>query len=113
MVPPTNASPRRALLMRRPRSTRERGGVWGTGRFPALSEEGGPVGETWFPPRTRARGERCSCGDPGRRVSGEGCGEPGGSPRFQKKGVPWGKHGSPHEREPEASAAHAATPVDA
>src|SRR5690349_24461511 len=51
-------------LMRRPRSTRERGGVWGTGRFPALSEEGGAVGETWFPPRTRAGGERCSCGRP-------------------------------------------------
>src|SRR5688572_10358698 len=38
----------------------ERGGVWGTGRFPTLSRRRGYVGETWFPPRTRAEGERWS-----------------------------------------------------
>src|SRR5918999_1308703 len=38
----------------------ERGGVWGTGRFPTLSRRRGHVGETWFPPRTRAEGERWS-----------------------------------------------------
>src|SRR5919109_3996716 len=43
----------------------ERGGVWGTGRFPTFSKEGGCAGETWFPPRPRAEGERCSSrGDP-------------------------------------------------
>src|SRR6185312_2518371 len=49
-----------ASLIRHPWSANERGGVWGTGRFPTGSEEGGPVGETWFPPRRRAGGERCS-----------------------------------------------------
>src|SRR3990172_7966898 len=49
----------------------ERGGVWGAGRFPTLSGRRGQTqlsqgsvaeknGETWFPPRTRAGGERCS-----------------------------------------------------
>src|SRR6185312_5429170 len=61
-----------ASLIRHPWSANERGGVWGTGRFPTGSEEGGPVGETWFPPRTRAEGERCSCrsGCLGRRQLG-------------------------------------------
>ena len=39
-------------------------------------------------------------------MSVEGCGEPGGSPRFQEEGGTWGRHGFPHEREPEASVAH-------
>ena len=34
--------------------------MWGTGRFPTLSRRRGHAGETWFPPRTRAEGERCS-----------------------------------------------------
>src|SRR6188508_2419151 len=42
----------------------ERGGVWGTGRFPTLSRRRGRAGETWFPPRTRAEGERWSCALP-------------------------------------------------
>src|SRR5262245_6024764 len=46
--------------MRRPRSSHERGGVWGTGRFPTLSRRRGQMGETWFPPSTRAEGECCS-----------------------------------------------------
>jgi hypothetical protein len=29
---------------------RERGGVWGTGRFPTPSRRRGHTGETWFPP---------------------------------------------------------------
>ena len=37
------------------------GGVWGTGRFPTLSGRRGQAGETWFPPPTRAVGERSSC----------------------------------------------------
>src|SRR5919197_4036176 len=49
----------RGLIDRPP--IHERGGVWGPGRFPTSSKEGGCVGETWFPPRTRAEGERCSC----------------------------------------------------
>ena len=36
----------------------ERGGMWGTGRFPIDSGRRGHVGETWFPPRERAEGER-------------------------------------------------------
>src|SRR5438132_13240793 len=57
----------------------ERGGAWGTGSFPTSSERRGlgcpfarqesapakscrrKTGETWFPPRTRAECERCSC----------------------------------------------------
>src|SRR5688572_11511466 len=42
----------------------ERGGVWGTGRFPTLSGIRGYAGETWFPPRPRAEGERCSWAGP-------------------------------------------------
>src|SRR5918995_3660636 len=38
----------------------ERGGVWGSGRFPTLSGRRGHAGEAWFPPRTRAEGERWS-----------------------------------------------------
>jgi hypothetical protein len=38
----------------------ERGGVWGTGRFPTLARRRGLVGETWFPPPTRAEGGCCS-----------------------------------------------------
>src|SRR5688572_10278815 len=48
----------RMLIGRSPAD--ERGGVWGTGRFPTTSRRRGFAGETWFPPRTRARGERCS-----------------------------------------------------
>ena len=44
-----------------------------------------------------------------RPMSGEGRGEPGGSPRFQEEGGSWGKHGFPHDREPKASGAHAAS----
>src|SRR6266487_865339 len=44
-----------------PSPARERGGLWGTGRLPTSSKEGGCAGGTWFPPRTRARGERSSC----------------------------------------------------
>src|SRR5207342_407418 len=45
---------------------RECGGVWGTGRFPTISRRRGHAGETWFPPRTRAGGERSRArdGDP-------------------------------------------------
>src|SRR3970282_1977533 len=39
----------------------ERGGVWGTGRFPTTSRRRGHAGETWFPPRSFAESERCSC----------------------------------------------------
>src|SRR5687768_5398146 len=57
------ARPRIAMAMLMSRSPAyERGGVWGTGRFPTLSGRRGHVGETWFPPRPRAEGERCSCG---------------------------------------------------
>ena len=41
-----------------------------------------------------------------RPMSGEAWGEPGGSPRLQEEEGTWGNHG-PHEREPEASVAHA------
>src|SRR2546428_12801498 len=38
-------------------------GVWGNREVPPHGrEEGGNVGETWFPPRERAEGERRSCG---------------------------------------------------
>src|SRR4249920_235151 len=40
----------------------ECGGVWGTGRFPTFSRRRGHAGETWFPPRPRAEGERSSRG---------------------------------------------------
>ena len=43
-------------LIGQPRLPDERGGVWGTGRFPTLSRRG-HAGETWFPPRERAEGE--------------------------------------------------------
>src|SRR5206468_12466571 len=48
----------------RPRSVRERvEGAWGNRKVPPhRQEEGGKVGETWFPPRERAEGERRSCG---------------------------------------------------
>src|SRR5438093_2975226 len=49
----------RGLIGRSP--VYERGGVWGTGRFPTLSERRGYAGETWFPPRSFAERERCSC----------------------------------------------------
>src|SRR3970040_3149261 len=49
----------RGLIGRPP--TYERGGVWGTGRFPTLSRRTGHAGETWFPPRQRDEIERCSC----------------------------------------------------
>src|SRR5688500_3832128 len=39
---------------------RERGGAWGTGRFPTIARRRGRAGETWFPPGPRAEGERCS-----------------------------------------------------
>src|SRR4029079_6954290 len=52
-----------------------------------------------------------SCGDLRRRMSGEGCGEPGGSPRETKKGATWGKHGFPDEREIISSVAHARLPT--
>src|SRR5262245_27411465 len=51
----------KSQLMGEPRFAHERGGVAGTGRFPTLSRRRGHAGETWFPPRTRAVGERCSC----------------------------------------------------
>jgi hypothetical protein len=38
-------------LMGQPWLHYERGGVWGTGRFPTLSERRGHAGETGFPPR--------------------------------------------------------------
>src|SRR5262245_65255988 len=37
------------------------GGGGGRGSSPTLSRRRGYVGETSFPPRTRAGGERCSC----------------------------------------------------
>src|SRR5512132_3351132 len=49
-----------ATLIGQPWLADERGGVWGTGRFPTFSRRRGLVGETWFPPRTRAEGERWS-----------------------------------------------------
>ena len=45
-----------------------------------------------------------------RTMSGDGCGEPGGSPRSPGEGGTWGKHAFPHDREPEASGAHSASP---
>src|SRR5919106_363789 len=40
----------------------ERGeGVWGNREVPPQSRRRGYVGETWFPPRKRAEGERRSC----------------------------------------------------
>jgi hypothetical protein len=48
-----------SLLIGQPLLAYERGGAWGTGRFPTLSRRG-RVGERWFPPRPRAKGERCS-----------------------------------------------------
>src|SRR5512132_4329299 len=47
-----------SLLIGRPPAD-ERGGVWGTGRFPTLSRRRGHAGETWFPLRTRVEDE-CS-----------------------------------------------------
>src|SRR5919106_1395110 len=45
----------------------ERGeGVWGNREVPPQHRRRGPVGETWFPPRERAEGERRSCCDGGR-----------------------------------------------
>ena len=40
----------------------ERGGAWGTGRFPTSLREKGHAGETGFPPRPRAAGEWWSRG---------------------------------------------------
>src|SRR5919106_6575239 len=63
--PPTRMTAGR--LMGRP-AAHERGGVWGTGRFPTLSRRRGHQGETWFPSasrwRPRAGGERCSLRGP-------------------------------------------------
>src|SRR4249920_865677 len=68
-------------LMRQPSLADERGGVWGTGRFPTFSRRRGQnqfshaqsslartlgaekQGETWFPPRTQADGARWSTCD--------------------------------------------------
>src|SRR5688572_32916109 len=47
-----------SLIVRSPDD--ERGRVWGTGRYPTLSKRRGHAGKTWFPPRPRTKGERCS-----------------------------------------------------
>src|SRR6187402_3777407 len=52
----------------------DRGGAWGTGRFPTLSRRKGHAGGTWFPPRTRAGGERASFGDSADLVRGRDAG---------------------------------------
>src|SRR4249920_3874880 len=60
-------------LMGQPPAADERGGVWGTGRFPTISGRRGHAGETWFPPRrTRAVGGRSSCGFPEEPLRSEG-----------------------------------------
>ena len=64
--PPASTATRRRLIGQ-PKLAYERGGVWGTGRFPTSSRRRGLVGETWFPPRERAAGERSSRGRGGRR----------------------------------------------
>src|SRR2546428_7378150 len=46
-------------------------GVWGNREVPPHeAKEGGNVGETWFPPRERAEGERRSCRHPRVEVAG-------------------------------------------
>src|SRR5438445_10385438 len=46
-------------------------GAWGNREVPPHeAKEGGNVGETWFPPRERAEGERRSCRHPRVEVAG-------------------------------------------
>src|SRR6266508_5794296 len=47
-------------LMGRPLAHERVEGVWGNREVPPLHQRRGPVGETWFPPRERAEGERRS-----------------------------------------------------
>src|SRR5262245_23241426 len=54
------AASTRTRLIGRLQSVDECGGVSGTGRFPTFSRRRGYAGETWFPPRPQAEGERCS-----------------------------------------------------
>ena len=47
-------------------------GVWGNREVPPRwTKEGGNVGETWFPPRERAEGERRSLAEPGEAEAAE------------------------------------------
>src|SRR6266545_2481643 len=48
-------------LIGRPQAYEHVEGVWGNREVPPLQQRRGPEGETWFPPRERAEGERRSC----------------------------------------------------
>src|SRR5438128_8067943 len=50
----------RAVMGHPPMAHERVEGVWGNREVPPHKTEGGHVGETWFPPRERAEGERRS-----------------------------------------------------
>src|SRR5712692_3936571 len=62
LVSPTGASRRRATLTGHPVHCERVEGVWGNREVPPVVRRRGFVGETWFPPRERAEGERRSQG---------------------------------------------------